>query len=302
MAILYTEAPPSYREARLPLELEREIFELAAHEDPKTAYALLLVAKKVHIWIESSLYRVVVKAFHNGVFPSSPFIQKFEDAFHQGVLSPPEVKRQAFYVQHALISRGDALPLLTMCPNIVDLAIWCSIDSHKIEISTMLPLIPIQKLSIRPTYLLKENPDYFRDTTLARSLTHFDMVCVDGPFWADGWKFLSCLPRLTHLAVDGTNVYPTIEGVLRESETITLVVRCPGTVCAPGDKNEDTEYEKRYGEDSRLVFCKYPENPLNCWEGGANGGQDMWNMAESLQQVKKNRIRRLRREACQSRG
>lgn len=35
---------------RLPLELERGIFEIAALEDRQDAYRLLLVARRAHIW------------------------------------------------------------------------------------------------------------------------------------------------------------------------------------------------------------------------------------------------------------
>jgi len=34
----------------LPIELEREIFELAAHDDPRCAPRLMLVARRVHDW------------------------------------------------------------------------------------------------------------------------------------------------------------------------------------------------------------------------------------------------------------
>ncbi|KAJ7762906.1 hypothetical protein B0H16DRAFT_1718739 [Mycena metata] len=46
----------------LPLELEREIFEFAAQSRPSGIPSLLLVARRVHIWIEPLLYRTMVVA------------------------------------------------------------------------------------------------------------------------------------------------------------------------------------------------------------------------------------------------
>lgn len=242
--------------------------------------------------IESSLYSVVIKAYHNGVSPSSPFIQKFEDAFlNRGVLWPPEVTRQAFHVRHALISRDDALPILSMCPNIVDLAIWCSIGSHKTEIFTMLSHVSIEKLSICASNLLKGSSLDFLHTPLAKSLTHLDLFQMDGSFWEEGWRFLNGLPKLTHLAVNGTNIHPVIEGIMKESETVTLLVWSPD----PNQLSKHTNnIEKCWGNDYRLVSCPYPDNPLKCWGSGAHGGQDMWTAAEGVQRTKMRRVRRNR--------
>ncbi|KAF7304591.1 hypothetical protein HMN09_00862200 [Mycena chlorophos] len=49
----------SIAQASLPLELEREIFELAAWHDQATSLALVLVASRVRIWIEPLLHRVI---------------------------------------------------------------------------------------------------------------------------------------------------------------------------------------------------------------------------------------------------
>ncbi|KAJ7171281.1 hypothetical protein C8R46DRAFT_183749 [Mycena filopes] len=44
----------------LPPELERAIFELAAWHHPETRFTLILVAKKVCIWIEPEIYHVLL--------------------------------------------------------------------------------------------------------------------------------------------------------------------------------------------------------------------------------------------------
>ncbi|KAJ6550049.1 hypothetical protein B0H19DRAFT_1160293 [Mycena capillaripes] len=46
-------------DAILPPELERLIFEIAALESPKSMPALILVARRVQIWIEPLLYGVL---------------------------------------------------------------------------------------------------------------------------------------------------------------------------------------------------------------------------------------------------
>ncbi|KAJ6546090.1 hypothetical protein DFH09DRAFT_1367520 [Mycena vulgaris] len=44
---------------RLPMELERYIFELVAHFHPEMTPSLLRVAHRVHLWIEPLLYTVL---------------------------------------------------------------------------------------------------------------------------------------------------------------------------------------------------------------------------------------------------
>ncbi|TFK67703.1 hypothetical protein BDN72DRAFT_842717 [Pluteus cervinus] len=44
---------------RLPLELEQEIFELAAHRYPEVTVSLTLVAHRVQIWIEKIIYKTI---------------------------------------------------------------------------------------------------------------------------------------------------------------------------------------------------------------------------------------------------
>ncbi|KAJ6627004.1 hypothetical protein B0H10DRAFT_2210863 [Mycena sp. CBHHK59/15] len=47
-------------EPRLPQDLERAIFELAAHDDRRSMVQLILVAHRCRCWIEPTLYRSVV--------------------------------------------------------------------------------------------------------------------------------------------------------------------------------------------------------------------------------------------------
>ncbi|KAJ7121829.1 hypothetical protein C8R43DRAFT_1136349 [Mycena crocata] len=43
----------------LPVELEREIFEIAAHSRPRSVPTLVLVASRVKVWVEPFLYRTI---------------------------------------------------------------------------------------------------------------------------------------------------------------------------------------------------------------------------------------------------
>ncbi|KAJ7714002.1 hypothetical protein B0H16DRAFT_1619667 [Mycena metata] len=46
--------------SRFPLDLEREIFEIAAAINPKTIATLLRVCHRIHAWIEPLLYSVII--------------------------------------------------------------------------------------------------------------------------------------------------------------------------------------------------------------------------------------------------
>ncbi|KAJ7616132.1 hypothetical protein FB45DRAFT_237806 [Roridomyces roridus] len=62
---------------KLPPELEREIFELAAQSDPLFVLQLMLVAWRVHTWVKPILYRVILLLGTNAEnacsFPSKDF-------------------------------------------------------------------------------------------------------------------------------------------------------------------------------------------------------------------------------------
>nr|GAT46947.1 predicted protein [Mycena chlorophos] len=101
----------------LPLELEREIFELAAWHDTPTmlvARLLILVASRVRVWIEPLLHRV----FH---IETKEEIQ----ALHDRLMNNP---RHAASLRHLLVtcSTPEVYPaleyILRACSNLVELA------------------------------------------------------------------------------------------------------------------------------------------------------------------------------------
>ncbi|KAF7304576.1 hypothetical protein HMN09_00860300 [Mycena chlorophos] len=102
---------------RLPLELEREIFELSAWHDKPTMLVLILVASRVRVWIEPLLHRVIrirtreqFKALHERLTNNATYCASVCHVLFTGA-SWPELYHALEYI-------------LRECTNLVDLGIW----------------------------------------------------------------------------------------------------------------------------------------------------------------------------------
>ncbi|KAF9526143.1 hypothetical protein CPB83DRAFT_908688 [Crepidotus variabilis] len=277
----------------LPVELEREIFELASWNDHVTGYSLIRVARRVYEWVEPSLYRVLI--VYEGDYrgerptPSSPFLQVFKDLLAARGFGA--IARQAKFVHHFMYTGNDITELkdiLLLCTNIVDLALWTipvsrtdDLDSIMESLGSLRP----QKISISST-LISLYPKWLSLAPLTQSLTHLDCFGLDGPIWDDGWENLRDLSALTSLAVAGNNISPTISATLQKLKNIQLVIDA-----LEGDVSyiipPDAPW---YVDDPRFVFCEYPRPTVDCWLKGTVGGDDIWVLGEIEQRKKKERL------------
>ncbi|KAF9526893.1 hypothetical protein CPB83DRAFT_444601 [Crepidotus variabilis] len=282
---------PQLKESRLPAELEREIFEIAAaNQDIQTGLKLILTAKRVREWIEPTFYRVLIKC--TDVPRTSPFLKHL----HLENISP--IERQKLSYCHCLllqsISVEDAVNLLSACPNITDLAMWVLQGSYT-PLGEILLSMKIQRLSVRINDVLRgfSSSHTLIGSPLSQALTHLDLIDLNSGFWDSAWKAFVALPRLTHLAVDGNNVVPTIEGMLNESKSIKLIVATSTThAYLQGDLSNGESTSKWLGAwDVRFIHFPYPEGPISCWVEGTKGGEDLWVGAEKAQS---NRIEQLK--------
>ncbi|KAJ7256444.1 hypothetical protein C8J57DRAFT_1344697 [Mycena rebaudengoi] len=150
----------------IPLELEREIFEIAATHHPETMPTLLLVAQRVLQWIEPLLYRTLVVGRTTLVL-SRIAAQRLDpaDLLH---LQPAKLK----HVQHLFLwdSSSDLLPVLPLCVHVE----WLGLRSEDPLILTAFEAMPLalQHFSfINSSTLGAIDPS----RPLFRTLTHLDM-------------------------------------------------------------------------------------------------------------------------------
>ncbi|KAF8648898.1 hypothetical protein AX16_006152 [Volvariella volvacea WC 439] len=126
-------SPTSCREQdqlvpRLPLELEREIFELTARAHRETAVRLTLVAHRVQIWVERVIYHVVSLSDRR---KCSAFLRTLD-------ARPPD-----FFQSHVraiclpyFLDVAQATRILSVCPEVENLACWAYRPPPRIGLSS----------------------------------------------------------------------------------------------------------------------------------------------------------------------
>ncbi|KAJ6519273.1 hypothetical protein C8R45DRAFT_1085303 [Mycena sanguinolenta] len=231
-------------EPRLSPDLERTVFELAAHEDPRTAFRIILVAHRCRSWIEPILYRSVVVCQSSWSFPL--FLRTLD-------ARPAHYARWIKEIQidpYVLPNDPAVTRVLAICTSVVHLI---DLSHGRTPFSVLSPL-RLRKLCISLDIIdgLAEGA-YFRHPALAQ-VTHLHVL--DAP---QRWTNISFsdLPSLTHLALQNyknqirsTNV-PALKKILTECPKLEVLVVFI-TFSRPGDYN--AQNTKLLVDDPRLVI------------------------------------------------
>ncbi|KAJ7466432.1 hypothetical protein FB451DRAFT_1260865 [Mycena latifolia] len=261
--------------AHLPLELERHVFELAAHAYPAIIPNLLRVTHRVLAWIEPLLYRV---------FCLTPATRI------QEILAALKAKPAPFLaskVRHVLVYSTASSPateavesLLASCPGIIDLSVMVGVGPR------LLPLLGqmrIQRLGIELTDLFTDwahappeaSPINFGHPLFA-SVTHLDVF--DTLYDVEQLQGIATLPVLTHLALNTSVDTTFLEQILEAcmSLQVLIVAFNEEVVDDASALAEDITFI-----DPRLVVATYNEYFAD-WELGARGGADIWRRADDF--------------------
>ncbi|KAF8185826.1 hypothetical protein K438DRAFT_1836390 [Mycena galopus ATCC 62051] len=243
---------------RLPAELERRTFEIAAHSDLKSIPNLLLVAHRVKIWLEPILYSVVIFAG-----PTSRFFSftpsRFSSTLHSRAFSQHVENLLCDYIREPL------KPMLADCSAVKNFALLCP-DPSALPLLSAMPLRCLHtglKSLFRGTALDFTHP-------LFSHLTHLELTES-----LIGWQGLALIPNLTHLAFQHQISLSVFEGVLATCPTLRVLV------CLL-DFQDDSDLAKSLHslvQDTRFV-CMLSPNFVEDWEIGARRGEDFWVRAE----------------------
>ncbi|KAJ7466840.1 hypothetical protein B0H11DRAFT_2047861 [Mycena galericulata] len=280
-------------EPKLPPEIERIIFEIAAVSRPVTIPKLMLVARHACSWVEPLLYRVVC------VSDSQP-IDGFPD-FTMDILEKAlKAKPASFFkdaVRHVFVGfTGDFFDpfffrriksFLTACTGITALYIAdCYLPP--MQMLEHLDVMPLQRLTVKIGAIF-DGGLYFSSPAF-HDVTHLyilgSLVVFSLNIWgtyettntsAEDWKMgLASLPRLTHFAFNLPQfrniVYPALHKCPR--------LQCCILLCPLGPGVDATEWLPE-SQDIRFVV----DNVLDAqadWHCGVVGGQDMWARAEAV--------------------
>ncbi|KAJ6481931.1 hypothetical protein C8R45DRAFT_1100327 [Mycena sanguinolenta] len=252
-------------EPRLPIELERRIFELTAGSYPKAIPTLLLVAHRVKIWLERILYGVVVfsRAIPGHVFfdPAHPSFTVHSQAISQYI--------RRLCISYAELSTRSLDPILANCSAVEDLAL---IGLH----SGLLPFLsamPLHRLSAKLAYLFPSARIDFTHPLFSR-ITHLELRDgLEGARW-EQWRGLTTIPNLTHLAFLMEKSLLIFQNTLAACSGLQVLVYL--------------YYHPHPGiglwalaHDTRFVCIPAPSFYTD-WQIGARGGDDFWVRAEKI--------------------
>ncbi|KAJ7480095.1 hypothetical protein B0H11DRAFT_1725478 [Mycena galericulata] len=239
-------------EPRLPLDLERTIFEMTARGDPSTALRIILVAHRCRSWIEPILYRSVVIRQSSWNLPL--FLRTLES-------KPAHFAKliKAIRIDPYIILNEPAVcRILSICTGIVhlvDLSYGCT------PFSVLSPLrLERMCISLDVVDGLAESA-YFRHPAFAH-LTHLQVLDS-----SKKWSQIpfADLPSLTHLALQNyiteirsANV-PILQAILTSCLRLeVLVVYIP--LCRPEVQNAQST--KLVVDDPRLVILSRTFNSI----------------------------------------
>ncbi|KAJ7165146.1 hypothetical protein C8R46DRAFT_304961 [Mycena filopes] len=285
----------------LPPELERDIFELVvASSGTKCIPSLLLVARRVKLWLEPLLYRI---ALVGPARPERRTLEKSGNALLAADVLAAAIPRlpAAFlhtHVQHVFVdSRGYSFAsrdtILAALTGATDLFLLNILDAPSLLANVR--RMPLRRLQANLGSLFggtRESPLVGRvdfGCALFAHLTHLAVFDNLGSAdagttreWAGG---LAALPALTHLSFEHDQVHPLFKEVLGGRVCAAL---CVFVVLVDPDseqgplKAELEQYERALVMDDHKTYEGEKD-----WYRGAQGLDDYWERAEELLKERK---------------
>ncbi|KAF8201877.1 hypothetical protein K438DRAFT_1965329 [Mycena galopus ATCC 62051] len=256
-------------EPRLPVELERHIFEIAAHLHSKSIPKLLLVAQRVKIWVTPILYRVVV--VYSYLLPGH---LSFDfPHFISAIQSQPISEHiRNLFISHdvrAPPSPEDLVHALASCSAVQNLALLYSAEPDHLPLLSAMPLCRLC-ISLKDVFP-RTDIDFFH--SIFSHLTHLELRDhLEGATWAQ-WKGLALIPNLTHLACWMERSIAILEGALAACPRLQVLVYLYWGGAGIG--------LELLAHDIRFL-CILAPNSVADWQIGASGGDDFWVRAETF--------------------
>ncbi|KAJ7634466.1 kinase-like domain-containing protein [Roridomyces roridus] len=211
------------------IELERVIFELAAHSDILTALRLAVVARRVQDWIEPIIYsRVIVTrdreqsqdaqptyearmslSYRMNKSKKAPVLKKKEAPIPQ-FLRTLALRPAAFFAKHVQqlrvgrLADVELVAVLEACTGATELGWWaCQLTD---AVCTALARLPLTRLAVDHTFDF-QFPQLAESNVISR-LTHLDVTFIDSS-WNISLPSFEPFTALTHLSVAYGSQLPT---------------------------------------------------------------------------------------------
>ncbi|KAJ7055440.1 hypothetical protein C8F01DRAFT_1159158 [Mycena amicta] len=269
---------------RLPRELERAIFELAAETHPSTVVVLLRVAHRVQEWTEPFLYRIVrVKN------------SKHFEAFLRALRTKP-ASFLAASVRHVLFEAVFActveicVEIISKCRGITTIGTTNSFTGlDALAALNTLPNLRHLTVSLRELFAEEDSEDWdkVRINPSEPAFAHITHLVLHDSMDVDSLVVipaLPALPRLTHLRLtlwDGLT-HDNVRYILSSCPHLKVLLLTSNGRSPPFD---DVQLQGYPLEDPRLVWA-LASNAYNDfwsdWERGVLGLVDLWTLADGL--------------------
>ena len=274
----------------LPVELQREIFIVAAGVDHASALRLVLVARRVNSWwafltpfsrspltnfstrrVQPCIYDMVTL----GANDTKLFLRTMDTL-------PPEffavhVKKLCLSVS---VSAKNGQRILSICTGVTDIAFWLDYlgTYPRHSIAPLMTSLPLRRLSIELKHFLSLFTGPESNHGWCDTLTHLDII-----FWthelSPAIPHLEKLSSLTHLALrlrHSQAQEASLLAILSARKSLKVLV-----IFDESDNPGDTTWPG----DPRVVYLPYPSNVVREWEAQAKQSPNCsWSRAEDLVQ------------------
>ncbi|KAF7367988.1 hypothetical protein MSAN_00864500 [Mycena sanguinolenta] len=253
---------------KLPPELERKIFEIAALTQPTWIPSLMLVARRVKFWVEPLLYRVVsfrdsvdkLRDLDLPVFTADALEQRSQDCFR--------------HVRHFFLDDANAEETmlerwLLACTGVTNLYAWVTYTPGRLPSISGFTNVQYLTMDVRalcrtaiplPLFLTVTHLELLAFTDERESV---DRVC----------RNILLIPRLTHIALN-----------LRLHSALSHVALCANTQlrCIVFLSPRAPLGESPLIHDNRFVCIEEDVPYYDDWLNGAVFGEDYWALADAF--------------------
>ncbi|KAJ7651317.1 hypothetical protein FB45DRAFT_1051070 [Roridomyces roridus] len=253
---------------RIPLDLERAIFELVALSHPVHIPNLLLVASRIKTWLQPLLYRTVV------VNCDPPRVDGLRSYRPELFFQIAELHRPFLdSVRNLMLADAndeEMARILSACSHVQNLYIGWPLDRSPSDASLgALNALPLRHLYCDTRYVLYQDGP-FSQPSLA-NISHLELF--DEVPEVEHWSKLVELPRLTHLCTGDYDAHFSAFA-LEKCEFLHVLV----VTMSPRPSWDYSDVAK----DSRFVMMKMLSGLVEDWQRGALHGDDYWARAEDF--------------------
>ncbi|KAJ7190425.1 hypothetical protein GGX14DRAFT_483354 [Mycena pura] len=255
----------------LPAELEREIFEISSRLYPSMIPTILCVARRVHLWIEPLLYRVLRVDWSRKACAFLRAAESKPPAFFAAAVRHVWIP---FYLDRSADSK--VAEALKRCTGVASLA--CNFNFGSDKLLPVLSAMRLQRLAVSLEHLFGRCQAINPAHPLFTRITH--LFVLDNTGLPDRetsiCSALAALPALTHLRVDGSLCWSVLEMLLANCARLEILVVLWPTPGAGRIHAKATPFS-----DSRFVVG-VEKDYWGDWEAGAAGLPDFWTRAEEF--------------------